>query len=81
MSAEEVLYQSPLMYRVLREAGGPLVIEVVVGGIAMYTVRVRLDEGEAAAYARDGSGFSDRLAHEIMAQPNYRGRAYEVPDA
>lgn len=81
MSAEEVLHQSPLMYRVLREAGGRLVIEVVVGGIAMYTVRVRLDDVEAEAYAREGSGFSDRLAREIMAAPKFGGRAYEVPDA
>lgn len=81
MSAEEVLYQSPLMYRMLREAGGTLVIEVVVGGIAMYTVRVRLDGDEAAAYTREGSGYSDRLARDIMARPKYDGRAYEVPDA
>jgi hypothetical protein len=80
MSAEQVLYQSPLLYRVLREASGALVIEVVVGGIAMYTVRVRLDPEETEAYAREGSGFSDRLAREIMARPAFGGRAYEVPE-
>jgi hypothetical protein len=81
MSAEEVLHQSPLMYRVLREGGGRIVLEVVVGGVAMYTVRVRLDEAEAAAYAREGSSYSDRLARDIMARPDFGGRAYEVPDA
>ncbi|MBL9104230.1 MAG: hypothetical protein JNL82_25010 [Myxococcales bacterium] len=78
MSAEHVLYQSPLMYRVLREAGGSVALEVVVGGVAMYTVRVRLDDAELAAYEREGSSFSDRLAREIMARPDFGGRAYEV---
>jgi hypothetical protein len=79
VSTEEVLYQSPLMYRILREPSGSLAIEVVVGGMAMYSVRVRLDEGEAEAYTRDGHRYSDRLAKEIMADPKYGGRAYEAP--
>lgn len=79
--SEEVLYQSPLMYRVLREGSGKLVIEVVVGGIAMYSVRVRLDAHEAEAYAREGTAFSDGLARQIMADPKFGGRAHEVPDA
>jgi hypothetical protein len=78
MSTEEVLYQSPLMYRVLREGSGALVIEVVVGGIAMSAVRVRLDEREAQAYAREGRRFSDRLARQIMADPAFGGRAYDA---
>lgn len=78
MSSEEVLYQSPLMYRVLREAGGALLIEVVVGGFAMSAVRVRLDAQEEAAYAREGSAYSDRLAREIMARPAFDGRAYDA---
>lgn len=81
MSAEEVLYQSPMLYRVLREGGGGLVIEAVVGGMAMYTVRVRLSDDEAGAYAREGRAFTDRMAKAIMANPKYGGRAYEVPDA
>lgn len=78
MSAEQVLYQSPLLYRVLREASGALVIEVVVGGIAMSAVRVRLDAQEAEAYAREGSSFSDQLAREIMARPTFGGRAFDA---
>lgn len=76
--SEAVLHQSPLMYRVLREASGKLVIEVVVGGIAMYTVRVRLDDEEAASWAREGAAFSDRMAKAIMAQPKFGGRAYDA---
>lgn len=75
MSQEQVLYQSPLLYRVLREEDGALSIEVVVGGIAMHAVRVRLTAQEAEAYAREGSVFTDRLAREIMAQPSFGGRA------
>ena len=78
MSAEQVLYQSPLLYRVLREASGALVIEVVVGGIAMSAVRVRLDAQEAESYAREGSSFSDQLAREIMARPSFDGRAFDA---
>ncbi len=79
MSTEEVLHRSPLMYRVLREQpGGALVLEAVVGGIAMTSVRVRLDAREAEAWAREGSTFSDRLAREIMADPRFGGRSYEV---
>jgi len=78
VSAEEVLHQSPLMYRVLRESHGALVIEVVVGGIALYTVRVRLNAEESAAWAREGSRFGDRLAEAIMADPKFGGRAYEA---
>jgi hypothetical protein len=78
VSDEELLYQSPLMYRVLREPGGALVIEVVVGGIAMSSVRVRLDDAEAEAYVSEGSSFSDKLAREIMARPRFGGRAFEV---
>ncbi len=79
MSNEEVLYQSPLLYRVLRAAGGPLLIEVVVGGIAMYAVRVRLDAGEEQAFLREGAAFSDRLARQITAEPSFGGRAYDAP--
>jgi hypothetical protein len=79
VSREQVLYQSPLLYRVLREEDGTLLIEVVVGGIAMSTVRVRLTAQEAQAYARTGSAFTDQLAREIMAQPSFGGRAFDGP--
>jgi len=79
MSREQVVHQSPLLYRVLREEDGALVIEVVVGGIAMSAVRVRLTEAEAEAFTREGSAFSDRLAKDIMAWPPFGGRSYDAP--
>lgn len=75
MSEEEVLYQSPLLYRLLRAPDGTLTLEVVVGGIAMYEVRVRLDAQEVEAHAREGSAFTDRMARAIMADPHFGGRA------
>lgn len=75
MSDEEVLVQSPLLYRLLRAPDGTLTLEVVVGGIAMYEVRVRLNAQEAAAYAREGVAFTDRMAQAIMADPRYGGRS------
>ena len=75
MSREEVLIQSPLLYRLLRAEDGTLTLEVVVGGIAQYEVRVRLDEQEAESYAREGRAFADRMARDIMANPPYGGRS------
>ncbi|WP_309893477.1 hypothetical protein [Archangium sp.] len=79
MSDEEVLLQSPLLYRLLRDRSGALLMEVVVGGIAMSMVRVRLNAEETAAYAREGQAFADRLAKAIMADPPFGGRAVDVP--
>ncbi len=79
MSDEEVLIQSPLLYKLVRDASGALIIEVVVGGIAMSAVRVHLDARETAAYAREGQAFADRLAQAIMANPPFGGRSVDVP--
>jgi hypothetical protein len=78
MSDEEVLLQSPLLYRLLRDRSGALLLEVVVGGIAMSMVRVRLNAEETAAYVREGQAFADRLAKAIMADPPFGGRAVDV---
>lgn len=78
--SEEVIFQSPMMYRLLREPSGALVIEVVVGGIALTAVRVRLSGDEALGYEREGTEFADRLANAIMADPRFGGRAYPAPD-
>ena len=76
MSGEQVLHQSPMMYRLLREPSGALILEVVVGGFAMSEVRVRLEPEEVEAWNREGSRFSDRLASAITADPKFGGRAY-----
>jgi hypothetical protein len=72
---EEVLIQSPLLYRLLRAPDGTLTLEVVVGTIAMYEVRVRLTAEEAASYAQEGRAFADRMAQAIMADPPFGGRS------
>jgi hypothetical protein len=77
--SEEVVHQSPMMYRLLRD-GDELILEVVVGGIAMSAVRVRLSADEAQSYADEGSGFCDRLAAAITADPRFGGRSYPAPD-
>ncbi|MFP2912588.1 hypothetical protein ACLESD_47765 [Pyxidicoccus sp. 3LFB2] len=75
MSDEEVLHQSPLLYRLLRAPDGSLILEVVVGGFAMYEVRVRLTPEEAESYAREGRAFADRMAQAVMADPPFGGRS------
>jgi hypothetical protein len=76
---EQELFSSPMMYRLLRQSDGRLALEVVVGGMAMSTVRVELTPDEAAAYAREGQAATDRLAQSISANPSYFGRASRVP--
>ena len=77
--AEEELLSSPMMYRLLRDAKGSLALEVVVGGMAMSTVRVQLTDEEAAAYAQQGQAATDALAQRIQANPRFFGRAVQVP--
>jgi hypothetical protein len=79
MSGEQVLLRSPLLYKLVRDASGGLILEVVVGGIVMSAVRVRLDAQETAAYEREGQAFTDRLAQAIMADPPFGGRSVDVP--
>ncbi|RKG81291.1 hypothetical protein D7Y13_01260 [Corallococcus praedator] len=79
MSDEEVLLQSPLLYRVLRGRDGALSIEVVVGGIVQFEVRVLLNEEESESFAREGRAFADRLAQAIMADPPFGGRSVRSP--
>ncbi len=80
MSDEEVLHQSPLLYRLLRAPDGSLTLEVVVGGIAMYEVRVRLTPQEVESYAREGNAFADRMAQAIMADPPFGGRSVRASE-
>nr|WP_242588670.1 hypothetical protein [Corallococcus macrosporus] len=63
------------MYRVLREKGGALSIEVVVGGIVQFEVRVRLNAEETGSFHREGRAFADRLAQAILADPPFGGRS------
>ncbi|WP_375759669.1 hypothetical protein [Corallococcus exercitus] len=79
MSDEEVLLQSPLLYRVLRGKDGALSIEVVVGGIVQFEVRVRLNAEETESFQREGRAFSDRMAQAIMANPPFGGRSVKSP--
>ncbi|MBN9685582.1 MULTISPECIES: hypothetical protein [unclassified Corallococcus] len=79
MSDEEVLLQSPLLYRVLRGRDGGLSIEVVVGGFVQFEVRVRLNAEETASFQKEGRAFADRLAQAIMANPPFGGRSVKVP--
>ena len=76
---EEELLSSPMLYRLVRKRDGQLALEVVVGGMAMATVRVDLNEDEAAAYGREGRTATDRLAQRIQENPSFHGRAVNVP--
>lgn len=78
MSGQQVLYQSPMMHRLLRNSDGSLVLEVVVGGMAMHEVHVTLSAEEVRGWEREGKGYIDRMAAAIVADPDFDGRARRV---
>jgi hypothetical protein len=51
----------------------------VIGGFAMSSVRVQLNEQEAAEYAKRGQAATDELAQHVMENPRFFGRAVPVP--
>ena len=75
MSGEEVLYKSPYMYQLVRAPDGTLILEVVVGGFAMYEVRVRLNRRRRRPTPAREPLFTDRMAQAIVASPAYGGRS------
>ncbi|BBO33991.1 hypothetical protein [Lacipirellula parvula] len=72
---KEVLRNCGGMY-ILFEDGGAYVLSVMVGGIAMYEMRVRLNATEVAGYRDEGEEFVGTLADQIARDPGkYEARA------
>jgi hypothetical protein len=69
MNRKELLADRDRMYVLTEDAIGQLYLEVVVGGIAMYTVDVALSKEEAAAYIDGGKAELDNLAYKICKNP------------
>jgi hypothetical protein len=64
------LHEKPWSHDVLLdEATGTYFIDVVCGGSAMYTLRVKLTEEEAAQFRADPKAL-DTLASQIATRPN-----------
>ena len=55
------------------EPDGSLVLEVLVGTIALYTVALVLDADELIRYRAEGVAFVDELANDVVKhEPRYR---------
>ena len=84
MSAKEgklkSLHKSDKMYELLQAPDGKLLLDVVVGTIALYTARLQLDEGERKKYQERGTAFLDELAADVVKnEPRYREQGRTRP--
>ena len=65
-----ILHQKPWSHGVLLdEATGAYVIEVLCGGSAMYTLRVRLTDEEVVSFRADPNAL-DTLASQVALRPD-----------
>lgn len=63
------------MYILSEDETGSLLLEVVVGGIAMECVAFRLNDEEAAQYRSEGKPFVDELGYDVCKESSkYRRR-------
>lgn len=62
----KVIYASDQLYRLLDDAARGLVLEVVCGTAAVYTVQMVLNAEEKKQYQAGGNGFLDKLAAEVF---------------
>jgi hypothetical protein len=65
-----------LMYTLFEDGSGQVVLNVVVGGFAMYEVSLPLNDEELRRYHDEGKIFIDKLASVISRndQAKYAGR-------
>jgi hypothetical protein len=61
------------MYQLVEEPGGQLVLEIVLGDIGWYEMRVPLNAEETTRYSEEGASFVKWLVDHVRADPdNYR---------
>jgi hypothetical protein len=74
MTEKELLVDHERWYTLLEDENG-LLLAVVCGGVAMFEVRIRLTEGEAESYRKQGKPYLDDLARSVAYAPDrYRER-------
>ena len=73
---KELERNADLLYVLERDRRSRLFLTVTCGGIAMYDVRICLNDDEQMRYSQDGATFLDGLARDICKDPaRYHGRA------
>lgn len=73
MTGDRDLFVSQSYWRLFEDEAGALYLGVMVGGVAMYEVRVRLLDEEIEAYRSEGERYLDDLAYRVAKDPS----AYE----
>ena len=65
-------------YTLFKDRNGQLIIEVLCGGIAMYTRRLKLNAEEIAMIEEWGDYYVEKIALEIAKEPTrFEGRLEE----
>ena len=73
MTTRRLIHECSGSHLLFEESDGSLVLEVLVGTIALYTVAVVLDAEEVARFRTQGVTFVDELANDIVKhEPRYR---------
>jgi hypothetical protein len=57
------------MYKLVEESSGELVLEIVLGDVGWYEMRVLLTKEEAARYREEGGSFVRWLVDQVRADP------------
>jgi hypothetical protein len=76
--ADRVIYEKEGWHRLLDQGG--LVLEVLIGTVAAYVVRMRLSDEEQDRYRREGAAYIDELARDVLThEPRYREQGRTTP--
>jgi hypothetical protein len=77
--SERVVSEREGSYRLL-EGNGTLTLEVLVGAVALYAVRMALTLEEAAQFRKDGVAWLDALVQDVARrEAHYRSQGRTLP--
>lgn len=77
---KEIINNEKYLYTLEENERGSLYLEVLCGGVGMYTVRIELNAEERAGYAEEGEEFLNELARTISwDSTNYLKREVRRP--
>ena len=76
----KVIYERGGSHLLLDDGAGGLTLEIAVGTVAQYMVRLELNAEELAQYKKDGNAFIDTLAGQVSYdEPKFRKQGRTVP--
>ncbi len=76
----KVIFERQGSHLLLDDGKGGLLLEIAVGTISQYMVRMVLTAAEAAQFKAEGEGFIDKLAGQVVYdEPKFRKAGRTVP--